>query len=151
MSSDTLKNSMNKPPRRLHHQRPSANILWPTATNKNNGRRVKDRSRFRSWAEAQKRLETNCICQVEPWLQENRTMHKSSKTHWQSCLPVSDFTNIPHERPVSVRSDQKPLKSIFSQPLNKAPPRIRRLPLRLQRLTFHSWHTRNSHLEPRFH
>ena len=47
-----------------------------------------------------------------------------------ACERFHDYT---YGRQVIVRSDHKPIKAIFTKPLNKAPPRIQRFLLRLQK------------------
>ncbi|XP_046856095.1 uncharacterized protein K02A2.6-like [Xenia sp. Carnegie-2017] len=47
-----------------------------------------------------------------------------------ACERFHEYT---YGRPITVRSDHKPLKAIFSKPLCRAPPRLQRLLLRLQR------------------
>ena len=51
------------------------------------------------------------------------------------------FHEYTYGRSVTVRSDNKSLKAIFSKPLNKAPPRLQRLLLRLQRYELHVQYT----------
>lgn len=51
-----------------------------------------------------------------------------------ACERCQDHT---YRRSVTVRSDHKPLQAIFSKPLNKAPPRLQRLLLRLQHYDLH--------------
>ncbi|PFX12349.1 Retrovirus-related Pol polyprotein from transposon 17.6 [Stylophora pistillata] len=51
------------------------------------------------------------------------------------------FHEYSYGRAVTVRSDHKPLKAIFTKPLSKAPPRLQRLLLRIQRYDLHVQYT----------
>ena len=56
-------------------------------------------------------------------------MPKSKRRRWQSYLAVNVY--------FTVESDHKPLQPIFKKPICKAPPRIQRFRLRLQKYDMH--------------
>lgn len=85
--------------------------------------------------------QSHCICIEQP--RHNQTMHRLKKSCWPLVLPCQSFTNMPSAPKVKVHSDHKCPETVTAKPPAKAPARLQRMLLQLQKYDIKLMYTKH--------